>query len=83
MGAARAGWIAEQLMAGGLSADTPVAVVERATHDTQATQRATLAHLGELNLRSPCAIVIGTVAASDLSWFSARSVADGSGAAAI
>jgi uroporphyrin-III C-methyltransferase len=66
MGVAQRGAIAAELLAGGLPADTPVAAVERATTLAQVTTRCDLAHLGTTEVRSPAVIVIGPVAALDL-----------------
>ncbi len=72
MGAARASRIAEALLAGGLSADTPVAVVRHGTRPDQHTDRTTLGRLGQLEVRAPSAIVIGPVAGLRLEWFESR-----------
>lgn len=72
MGAARAGAIASELIAGGLAPDTPVVVVRNGTCADQHTDRTTLAGLGTLPVASPAAIVIGAVAALDLVWFERR-----------
>lgn len=66
MGAARARAIADRLLAGGLAADTPVAVITDATHPTQRELRTTLRLLGDEPVPSPSIIVIGAVAALDL-----------------
>jgi uroporphyrin-III C-methyltransferase len=63
MGAARRGAIAAALMDAGMAADTPVAAVIDATHETQAAVVGTLAELGDLPVRNPAVIVIGDVAA--------------------
>jgi uroporphyrin-III C-methyltransferase len=67
MGVEHRGRIADALMAGGRSATTPVAVVERATWESQRTVRSTLNCLGALDVASPAIIVIGDVAALDYS----------------
>jgi uroporphyrinogen III methyltransferase/synthase len=72
MGAARAAPIAEALLAGGLPATTPVAVVRHGTRPDQHTDRTTLGRLPELEVRAPSAIVIGAVAGLRLEWFEAR-----------
>ena len=64
MGASRAGVIAERLIAGGMAADTPVAVVTSATLPDQHVTRTDLASLGETPVASPSVIVIGEVAAA-------------------
>ena len=66
MGVSRRAVIAEQLMAGGLSPDTPVAAVHSATTPEQAVGRCTLGGLGELPVDSPAVLVIGAVARLDL-----------------
>src|SRR5262245_5066577 len=72
MGAARAGSIAERLMAAGLAGDTPVAVVRNGTRPDQETVRATLATVDDANVRAPSATVVGAVAGLDLAWFEQR-----------
>ena len=72
MGAARIGQIAERLMAGGRAADTPVASITWGTRPEQTTVRATLATIGAHSLEAPATIVIGEVAAQELSWFERR-----------
>ncbi|MEO6318755.1 MAG: uroporphyrinogen-III C-methyltransferase, partial [Acidimicrobiales bacterium] len=72
MGVARIRRIAEELMAGGLSPDTPAAAVRWGTRPEQVTVRATLATLAEQPLATPSVIVVGEVAAVDLSWFEGR-----------
>ena len=66
MGAARARAIAGRLLAGGMRADTPVAVVTSATCDDQCIDRLTLGELGVDPVRNPSVIVIGEVAARDV-----------------
>ncbi|HEY8059726.1 MAG TPA: uroporphyrinogen-III C-methyltransferase, partial [Acidimicrobiales bacterium] len=72
MGVARMGLIAERLMAGGRSPDTPAAAVQWGTRPEQRTIRATLATLADQDLAAPSTIVVGEVAAEDLAWFAAR-----------
>lgn len=72
MGVARMGRIAEELMAGGLSPDTPVAAVRWGTRPEQTTVRATLATIAVQPLATPSVIVVGEVAAVDLAWFERR-----------
>jgi uroporphyrin-III C-methyltransferase len=55
--------IASALVTGGLSASTPVAVIERATWESQRTIRTTLGELGRVDVVSPATLVIGAVAA--------------------
>lgn len=66
MGAARARSIAERLIAGGMRADMPVAVVTAASCDDQAISRTTLDRLGRDVVRAPATIVVGEVAAHDV-----------------
>jgi uroporphyrin-III C-methyltransferase len=75
MGVAHRAIIAEQLMTGGLSSSTPLAVVERASRPDQRVVRATLAELGELDVTNPAIIVVGAVAALDLGLVSSYAVA--------
>jgi uroporphyrinogen III methyltransferase/synthase len=72
MGVARIGRIAEALMAGGRSPDTPVAAVQWGTRPEQRTVRGTLATIGTAALGTPSTIVVGDVAACDLAWFENR-----------
>jgi uroporphyrin-III C-methyltransferase len=66
MGVARRDSIANQLVEGGLSPTTPVAVVENAWTERQRETRATLTELGGLDVASPAIIVIGPCAALSL-----------------
>jgi uroporphyrin-III C-methyltransferase len=66
MGVAARASIAEQLIDGGLSNATPVAVIESAWTPRQAVTRAVLRDLGRLNVASPAIIVIGPCAALSL-----------------
>ena len=66
MGVAERASIAASLMAGGRPADTPVAVVERAGTARQRTVRGRLDGLAGHDVASPATIVIGPVAALDL-----------------
>ena len=66
MGAARARSIAERLIAGGMRADMPVAVVMAACCDDQEISRLTLDRLGLEPVRNPATIVVGEVAAHDV-----------------
>jgi uroporphyrinogen III methyltransferase/synthase len=72
MGVARIGRIADALMAGGRSPDTPVAAVQWGTRPEQRTVRATLGTIGAADLGTPSTIVVGDVAACDLAWFENR-----------
>ncbi len=66
MGVTGAERIAEKLIADGLSPDTPVAILERATHSDMRVLRALLADLGGIvarrGVRSPALIIVGDVA---------------------
>ncbi len=66
MGARRAARIRNRLLDAGLAPDTPVAIVTWATTERQSTIRTTLAELGETPVVNPAVIVIGAVAALDL-----------------
>jgi uroporphyrinogen III methyltransferase/synthase len=46
--------------------------VRNGTHADQQTVRATLATVGDADVQAPAAIVVGDVAALDLSWFESR-----------
>jgi uroporphyrinogen III methyltransferase/synthase len=72
MGAGRIGDIARRLVDGGRAPDTPVAAVRNGTRPDQRTVRATLATVADAGIRAPSAIVVGDVAALDLSWFETR-----------
>jgi len=72
MGVANIAAIADRLMAGGRSPDTPVAAVRWGTRPSQQTTRATLATIGAAALEAPSTIVVGDVAAQDLDWFEHR-----------
>jgi uroporphyrinogen III methyltransferase/synthase len=72
MGATKVGDIAERLIAAGRAPATPVAAVRNGTRPDQRTVRATLATIGDADVRAPSAIVVGEVAALDLAWFEAR-----------
>lgn len=66
MGAARKVQIATRLLDGGLSADTPVAVIHAATTGQERTQRTTLAQLPDTEVINPSTIVVGAVAAQSV-----------------
>jgi uroporphyrin-III C-methyltransferase len=67
MGVTHRAHIADELIAGGLDATTPVAAVRSATTNRQVVARGALADLGDMVVESPAVIVIGAVAAFDLS----------------
>lgn len=58
--------IADELIEGGLGADTPVAVVEQAWCRQQRTTRGVLENVGSFDVRAPAIIVVGGVAAFEL-----------------
>jgi uroporphyrin-III C-methyltransferase len=66
MGASERAEIARRLVAGGLAPSTPVAAVHDATLPTQRTVHTTLDGLADTSLASPVTLVIGPVAALDL-----------------
>jgi uroporphyrin-III C-methyltransferase len=63
MGVAARSSIASQLIDGGLSSETPVAVIESAWTRRESVTRALLRDLGALAVASPAIIVIGPCAA--------------------
>jgi uroporphyrin-III C-methyltransferase len=67
MGVAERAGIAARLTAGGRSPATPVAVVERAGTAAQRVVRGTLGELAAMEVEAPATIVIGAVAALELS----------------
>ncbi len=68
MGAAHRRRWAGRLMRGGLAASTPVMAVQWGTHSYQSVLRTTLGELAEAPVAPPVTIVVGQVAALDLSW---------------
>ena len=70
MGVAQRTTIAAELIAGGLDAATPVAAVHSATTGDQLSARCRLDALATTDVRSPAVLVIGAVAAMDLTPFS-------------
>ena len=66
MGVAHRGEIADELMAGGLPGDTPVAAIRRASTPEQSVARCRLDALIDLDIDSPATLVIGAVAALDV-----------------
>jgi uroporphyrin-III C-methyltransferase len=67
MGVAKLGEIRDQLLAGGMAADTPVAMIENASLAHQRECRSDLSAMAEdasaFELKSPAILVIGAVAA--------------------
>ena len=61
MGAARIGWIASQLVEGGLDPATSVTVIIEGTTPSQRTIATTLAAIGAAPIDAPATIVIGAV----------------------
>jgi uroporphyrinogen III methyltransferase/synthase len=72
MGVATRAEIARRLMAAGLPAATAVTAVQWGTRPEQVTVRTDLAGLGGAEISLPATIVIGAVAALELSWFEHR-----------
>lgn len=72
MGVGRWAKIADRLLAAGLPPETPTAAVRWGTRPDQSTVRATLATLGHHELAAPSVIVVGAVAAEELTWFEDR-----------
>jgi uroporphyrin-III C-methyltransferase len=66
MGVAQRGTIAAALVDGGMPADTPVAAIRHATSSQQHVVRCALSELADAAVESPATIVIGPVAAFDL-----------------
>lgn len=66
MGVAHRASIARRLLSGGLPTDTPVAAIRWGTRPEQETVRTTLVDLPNVPIEAPCTIVIGAVAAFDL-----------------
>jgi uroporphyrin-III C-methyltransferase len=66
MGAARAGSIGRRLIRGGMRTDMPVAIITSATGPDERIVRTHLADLGSVPVRNPSTIVIGDVAALDV-----------------
>jgi uroporphyrin-III C-methyltransferase len=66
MGVAERGVIAGALIDGGLSPETPVAAIERATTAQHQVLRCRLADLAAASVQSPATLVIGAVAALDV-----------------
>jgi uroporphyrin-III C-methyltransferase len=71
MGVSQRATIAAELIAGGLDPATPVAAVQSATTGDQVTVRCRLGELAEASVTSPAVLVIGAVAALELSAVSA------------
>jgi uroporphyrin-III C-methyltransferase len=67
MGVEHRAEIAVELIEGGMVATTPVAVIERATWDSQRTVRTTLGNLSNVEVMAPAIIVMGAVADLSLS----------------
>ncbi len=73
MGVAERREIAHRLMKGGLPGTTPVVAIRNGTRVDQEVARTTLDALGDVSLSAPATIVIGEVAAFDLSTNLTRS----------
>ena len=72
MGVGRLPKIVDRLLAGGLAPETPAAAIRWGTRPEQHTVRSTLSAIASEPLASPSVIVVGQVAAMDLSWFESR-----------
>lgn len=72
MGVRRISAIVERLLAAGMAPDTPAAAVSWGTRAAQSTVRTTVSGLPTESLEAPSAIVIGGVAAQELTWFEQR-----------
>lgn len=81
MGARRARSVSARLRGGGMAPDTPVAVVTSATTSAQRIERLRLVDLGRDRVANPSVIVIGAVAALDVTGLDVAGPA-GSGSAA-
>ena len=66
MGVAERGTIAAELIDGGLAPNTPVAAIQFATTGRQLVARCRLDDLGQAAVESPATLVIGAVAALDV-----------------
>jgi uroporphyrin-III C-methyltransferase len=75
MGVAARSSIARQLIDGGLSSETPVAVIESAWTTRESVTRSVLRELGGLDVASPAIIVIGPCAALSVRELMAESSA--------
>jgi len=67
MGAARAARIRVRLLTAGMAPTTPVAIITNATNPSQQVERMTLDQLGGTPVTNPSVIVIGAVAALNVS----------------
>ena len=74
MGVAHRADVAARLISGGLDPQTPVAAVRWGTRPEQRVTRTVLARLGEVELAPPVTLVVGAVAALELSWFENRAL---------
>jgi uroporphyrinogen III methyltransferase/synthase len=72
MGVAHRAEITSRLLGAGLAESTPVAAVRWGTRPDQRTVRTTLSALPAIELEPPVTIVIGPVAALNLTWFESR-----------
>jgi uroporphyrin-III C-methyltransferase len=75
MGVAQRATIAASLIEGGMPADTPVAAIRYATSSEQEILRCSLSELADAAVTSPATIVIGAVAAFDLTGEFVRGLA--------
>ncbi len=72
LGARDPGEVARALLAGGLDASTPAALVEDGSRTAQRTRRSTLGELGPTQVGPRAVLVVGEVAVLDLSSFERR-----------
>jgi uroporphyrin-III C-methyltransferase len=77
MGVSQRATIAGELIAGGLDPATPVAAIRSATTGDQVTLRCRLADLPDVDVRSPAVLVIGAVAALELTEVAAPAFSGG------
>lgn len=80
MGASRSATIRDSLLDGGSPADTPVAVITKATTPDQRSVRLTLDELGQSPIDNPSIIVVGPAAALELAACEAQAVRQASDA---
>ena len=76
MGVSQRATIAAELIAGGLDPATPVAAVQSATTGDQVTARCRLDELAAASIRSPAVLVIGAVAALELTAVTAAALTE-------
>lgn len=72
MGVSHRAEIASELIAGGLSFDTPMMAVSSATTFGEVAQRCRLNELGAAAVKSPATIIVGAIAALELTAATSR-----------